>query len=293
MPPPPALHPSPSVLQSEWDFDGRIALPNTVASRALGLARARWLFQLTKLGGVAAARGVLAAVGVAFAFTSLLDVTPPWTAVIYTVGLAPEIVLTMLFVDVRAHAKLLWEFEYAFIVISVAIFAALMADALQDARALVPVTIFLVLLASQAADVSYPYVVSSKTDLSHSLVGALALIAVYCLFQFGGVSNLEVRSVSFSSVGGFAVDPATNQTRRNAVTFTNVQFAADRLLMAAFFLLKQSVAIVFRPHAFLSIRQNVTKIVVPDSSDGAGGGDGGAAVVAAERDDKVVPSRGA
>ena len=141
------------------------------------------------------------------------------------------------------------EFEFLIIVISMGVFAGLIAQSLDDARAVVPVTIAVVVTSSQLSDVSMPYFNSSRSDAIFALVGAFACLALYILFQFGYVTGLTQITYSFSAGGS------------RLITWSNIQFACDRLLTAVFFLTKQAVAVWVRPGTFVAIKADIRKRV--------------------------------
>src|SRR5690606_4719499 len=119
----------------------------------------------------------------------------------------------------------------------------------------------------------------------YSFVGSLACFAVYGLIQFGVVQNLNERVVAFGGANG------------RTVSFNSVQFACDRLITAAFFLLKQAFRYVsttlimiskadnpnsgyFYPGTFVTMRQLINKeVVIPGSSAVQEGADGDSALV--------------
>ena len=103
---------------------------------------------------------------------------------------------------------------------------------------------------SQLADVSLPYISSSQTDAIFSFVGSLACLALYILFQFGFVADIEQIQYQFAV-----------SSNGKIVSWSNVQFACDRLLTAVFFLLKQTFSITIRPGTFVTIKAEVRKKV--------------------------------
>ena len=131
-------------LSPESTWHGMIELDNTVLTLLWSRQATIQLYHFTRQPAVVYTRGALAVVGVFFAFASVLDLTPRWTSFIYLFGLAPEIVFTSALVDVVAMRKLVVEFEFLIIVISMIIFAVMIAIAMSDARAVVPLTIALV-----------------------------------------------------------------------------------------------------------------------------------------------------
>jgi len=164
-------------------WHGRIEVDHLVVTRMFSRDTALRVFRAAKMSPVSMARGLMAVMGVFFAFASILSLTPPWTGFLYVLGLAPEVAFTVLLTDVMAVRRLMVEFEFLIIVISMAIFAALIAQSLNDERASVPVMIAIVVTSSQLSDVSLPYYTSSKTDAVFALVGSLACLALYILFQ--------------------------------------------------------------------------------------------------------------
>jgi hypothetical protein len=230
--------------------EGHICMDRTVIAKMTSVDTAKRMYDVVKQPWFAAIRGLLTVIGVIFAFLSLLDITPPWTAILYTIGLAPEIILTTLFIDRTAYMALQMEFEFNLIVLSVLVFSVVTSEALGDLRAFVPMTIFVVMWSSQSADVSYPYVFSKLTDFFHSFAGCMACLALYTLFQMGWVPRLTMHVYDFSQVTG-----------KSNVTITNIQFACDRIITAAFFLGKQSFSILYRANQFIALRQSIVKVV--------------------------------
>jgi hypothetical protein len=236
-------------VSPEETWHGWIQVDNCVLTCLTSRGVTVSAYHFVRRPAIATLRGVAALVGVFFAFSSLLGFTPAWTALIYMAGLLPEILGTLIFVDVVALRKLVVEFEFIVIVLSLAVFAGLLADALQDFRAAVPIVIFVVVASSQCADVSLPYQSSSSTDTAYALAGALACLALYIITQFGFVNDLTQRTLVFQV------------SLTKVVTFSNVQFACDRLLTAVFFLAKQSFSIYYRPGTFVTIKASIRKNV--------------------------------
>jgi len=236
-----------------------LRLENTVLSRLTSTDTALRFYQISRRKDVAKVRGLCSAVGACFGFLSLLKVTPEWTSAIYLAGLLPEILKLALHVDVKAHRMLIREFEYILIVLSMLLFTGFMINILRDLRALVPVTMFLVVLSSQAQDASIPFEQHKFSAALYYMVGGLACIAVYILIQFGYVPDLNESTLEFSNGGS------------RMISLTDVQFACDRLLTASFFLFKQSFVAYFYPGCFVTLREMISKrIVMPDDASTVG-----------------------
>jgi hypothetical protein len=227
-----------------------VRLENTILSRMVSKDAALRFYMFSRRADVAFVRGVSSAVGALFGFLSLLKVTPPWTSFIYLAGLLPEILKLAVHVDLKVHAVLIREFEYIIIVLSGLLFAGIMAYVLQDLRSVVPITMFLVVLSSQAQDASIPFQQHKTSAALYYAVGGLACVAVYILIQFGFVPDLVESNLSFGGGNG------------KQITISDVQFACDRLITAAAFLLKQAFVAYFYPDSFVSLREMVVKKVI-------------------------------
>lgn len=236
-----------------------IRLDNTVLSLLTSNSVAHRFYAFSKRRDVALVRGVLSAVGACFGFLALLKVTPEWTSFLYLAGLLPEILKLAVHVDVSAHSMLVREFEYIIVVVSGLLFAGIMVYVLQDLRAVVPITMFLVVLSSQAQDASVPFEQHKTSAAVYYAIGGAACIAVYILIQFGFVPDLKESQLEFGGANG------------KMVSISDVQFACDRLITACFFLFKQAFVAYFYPDSFVTLREMITKKVVlhdQPSSDG-------------------------
>jgi hypothetical protein len=223
---------------------------NTVLSLLTSKEFALKFYAFSKRQDIAFVRGVLSAIGACFGFLALLKVTPEWTSFIYLAGLLPEILKLAVHVDVTAHSMLIREFEYIVVVFSGLLFASIMVYVLQDLRAVVPITILLVVLSSQAQDASIPFEQHKTSAAIYYAIGGAACIAVYVLIQFGFVPDLNENELVFGGANG------------KSVTINDVQFACDRLLTASFFLLKQAFVAYFYPDSFVTLREMITKRIV-------------------------------
>jgi hypothetical protein len=239
-----------SFAQNQTASWRELRLENTILTKLTSIETSQKFFVFSKRQDIAFVRGIASAVGACFGFLSLLKITPDWTSFIYFGGLLPEMLKLLMHVDISAHRMLIREFEYIVVVLSSLLFASIMISVLLDLRAVVPITMFFVVLSSQAQDASIPFEQHKLSAAIYYLVGGLACVAVYILIQFGFVPDLIESELSFGGANG------------KSVTVSNVQFACDRLITAAFFLFKQAWVAYFFPGCFVTLRSMVNKKIV-------------------------------
>jgi hypothetical protein len=179
-------------------------------------------------------------------FTSLLQITPEWTAPFTIIGWFPTLFNTVMLVDRDLIKPMLLQFEFAITMISILIFTGIMIAAVPDFRWTLFLYASTTIGALLFADLCLPYATHRVFSAIHTL-GTLFILAVWGLLQFGYVNNINVWTITYDV--GF----------KTPLSFSNIQVACDRLLVTVFFLAKQSVVHFTRPTTFVIIKNSISK----------------------------------